>query len=164
MKATLRGAKLLKKPRQSITVHAASHLWCQEPPVEGDNDGDRDGAQMDDEKRESPDKGRRGKRCISPTRHAEEIVTVQLYCETLVRYLYYFDHGAPAAAPKYVASLAELIASSIHAIFSPACSTSYLYPSRRIIASPEMITRHFQKTIVYTCQDDVRESGSVRPN
>ena len=26
----------------------------------------------------------------------EEIVTVQLYCDTLDRYLYYLDHGAPA--------------------------------------------------------------------
>ncbi|KAI5997471.1 hypothetical protein EDD15DRAFT_2517528 [Pisolithus albus] len=56
---------------------------------------------------------------------------------------------ARSAAPKYVASLAELIASSIHAISSPAFSTSYLHPSQRIIASPEMITRHFQKTLLY---------------
>ena len=26
----------------------------------------------------------------------EEIVTVQLYCDTLDRYLYYLDRGAPA--------------------------------------------------------------------
>ena len=26
----------------------------------------------------------------------EEIVTVQIYCDTLDKYLYYFDRGAPA--------------------------------------------------------------------
>lgn len=29
----------------------------------------------------------------------EEIVTVQLYCDTLDHYLYYFDKGAPAVRP-----------------------------------------------------------------
>lgn len=28
----------------------------------------------------------------------EEIVTVQLYCDTLDHYLYYFDRGAPAVS------------------------------------------------------------------
>jgi hypothetical protein len=28
----------------------------------------------------------------------EEIVTVQLYCDTLDQYLYYFDRGAPAVS------------------------------------------------------------------
>ena len=30
-KAALHGAKLLKKPHQATAVHAASHLWWQEP-------------------------------------------------------------------------------------------------------------------------------------
>lgn len=30
----------------------------------------------------------------------EEIVTVQLYCDTLDQYLYYFDRGAPAVSTR----------------------------------------------------------------
>lgn len=33
-KAALHGAKLLKKPHQATAVHAASHLWWQEPALE----------------------------------------------------------------------------------------------------------------------------------
>ncbi|KAI5992917.1 vacuolar protein sorting-associated protein 35 [Pisolithus albus] len=165
-KAALHGAKLLKKPHQAIAVHAASHLWWQEPPAEGDGDGDGDGTRTDDEKSESPKDREAGafphqdsKRVLECLQKAlriansatEEIVTVQLYCETLDQYLYYFDHGAPAIAPKYIVSLVELIASSIDAISSPAFSTSYLHPSQRIegVASPEVITRHFHNTLSY---------------
>ncbi|KAI5997466.1 hypothetical protein EDD15DRAFT_2245889 [Pisolithus albus] len=49
MKAALHGAKLPKKPHQAIVVHAASHLWLQEPPAEGDGGG----ARMDEENRGS---------------------------------------------------------------------------------------------------------------
>ncbi|KAI6137331.1 vacuolar protein sorting-associated protein 35 [Pisolithus sp. B1] len=126
-KAALHGAKLLKKPHQAIAVHAASHLWWQEPPAE-------------DSKRVLECLQKALRIANSAT---EEIVTIQ--------YLYYFDHGAPAIAPKYIVSLVELIASSIDAISSPAFSTSYLHPSQRIegVASPEMITRHFHNTLSY---------------
>ncbi|KAI6046979.1 vacuolar protein sorting-associated protein 35 [Pisolithus marmoratus] len=163
-KAALHGAKLLKKPHQAIAVHAASHLWWQESPAEGDGDGEA--AQTEDEKCNSPKDKEAGafphqdsKRVLECLQKAlriansatEEIVTVQLYCETLDQYLYYFDRGASAIAPKYIVSLVELIASSIDAISSPAFSTSYLHPSQRIegVASPEMITRHFQNTLSY---------------
>ncbi|KAI5997189.1 vacuolar protein sorting-associated protein 35 [Pisolithus marmoratus] len=163
-KAALHGAKLLKKPHQTIAVHAASHLWWQESPAEGDGEGEA--AQTEDEKCNSPKDKEAGafphqdsKRVLECLQKAlriansatEEIVTVQLYCETLDQYLYYFDRGASAIAPKYIVSLVELIASSIDAISSPAFSTSYLHPSQRIegVASPEAITRHFQNTLSY---------------
>ena len=45
-KAALHGAKLLKKPHQATAVHAASHLWWQEPAggvEEGEGEGEGEG-------------------------------------------------------------------------------------------------------------------------
>ncbi|KAF9221237.1 hypothetical protein BS17DRAFT_810133 [Gyrodon lividus] len=56
----------------------------------------------------------------------EEIDTVQLYCDTLEQYLYYFDRKAPAS-PSW-----STITSSIDTTTSPASSSSYLHPSQRI--------------------------------
>ncbi|KAI5997464.1 vacuolar protein sorting-associated protein 35-domain-containing protein, partial [Pisolithus albus] len=151
-----------KESHQATT--AATHLWWQEPPAEGD------GALMDDERSESPKDGEAGvvriffphqesKRILRCPQKAlriansatEEIMTVQSYCETLDQYLYYFDHGAPAIAPKYIVLLVEPIPSSIDAISSPAFSTSYLHPSRRIEggASLEMVARHSHSALSY---------------
>ncbi|KAG6328642.1 hypothetical protein ID866_10447, partial [Astraeus odoratus] len=165
-KAALHGAKLLKKPHQATAVHAASHLWWQEPPAE---EGDGDGARDEGGKKSSTSKAKDGetggyphqdsKRVLECLQKAlriansatEEVVTVQLYCETLDKYLYYFDRGAPAIAPKFIVSLVELIASSIDSISSPAFSSSYLHPSQRIegVASPDTITRHFRNILAY---------------
>ncbi|RXW11277.1 hypothetical protein EST38_g14578, partial [Candolleomyces aberdarensis] len=81
----------------------------------------------------------------------EEIVTVQLYCDTLDQYLYYLDRGAPALAPKFVNSLVELITSSIDNISSPDVHPSQRAPPGLIenVQSPEMITRHFRNTLVH---------------
>ncbi|KIM51553.1 hypothetical protein SCLCIDRAFT_18377 [Scleroderma citrinum Foug A] len=163
-KAALHGAKLLKKPHQATAVHAASHLWWQEAPAE---EGDGDAAQAEGEKSSPGAKdgeavafphqdSKRVLECLQKALRiansaTEEIVTVQLYCETLDQYLYYFDRGASAIAPKFVVSLVELITSSIDSISSPAYSTSYLHPSQRIegVSSPETITRHFRNTLAY---------------
>jgi len=98
----------------------------------------------------------------------EEIVTVQLYCDTLDQYLYYLDHGASAVspssdnkpvmlifvhqvAPKFVNSLVDLITSSIDNI-----SSSDVHPSQRAppgliegVQTPEMIQRHFRSTLIH---------------
>ncbi|KAL4069049.1 vacuolar protein sorting-associated protein 35 [Scleroderma citrinum] len=162
-KAALHGAKLLKKPHQATAVHAASHLWWQEAPAEeGDGDvaqreGEKNGGAKDGEAVAYPHQdSKRVLECLQKALRiansaTEEIVTVQLYCETLDQYLYYFDRGAPAVAPKFIVSLVELITSSIDSISSPAFSTSYLHPSQRIegVASPETITRHFRNTLAY---------------
>jgi vacuolar protein sorting-associated protein 35 len=101
----------------------------------------------------------------------EEIVTVQLYCDTLDQYVYYFDRGAPAVsllhlvlfmcscslyglvqiAPKYINSLVELITSSIDSISSPEVHPSQRAPPGLIegVQTPEMITRHFRNTLSY---------------
>lgn len=39
----------------------------------------------------------------------EEIVTVQLYCDALDHYLYYFDHGAPAVRLIYCFHVSQLM-------------------------------------------------------
>ncbi|KAJ3524791.1 hypothetical protein NMY22_g10851 [Coprinellus aureogranulatus] len=81
----------------------------------------------------------------------EEIVTVQLYCDTLDQYLYYLDRGAPALAPKFVNSLVELITSSIDNISSPDVHPSQRAPPGLLegVQTPEMITRHFRNTLVH---------------
>jgi vacuolar protein sorting-associated protein 35 len=166
-KAALHGARLLKKQHQATAVHAASHLWWQEPVLE---EGEVDGpAVKESEKAAFPPRedgegvkayphqdSKRVLECLQKSLRiansaTEEIVTVQLYCDTLDQYLYYFDRGAPAIAPKFIVSLVELIASSIDTITSPSSSSSYLHPSQRIegVATPEVITRHFRNTLAY---------------
>lgn len=166
-KAALHGARLLKKQHQATAVHAASHLWWQEPVLE---EGEADGpAVKESEKAAFPPRedgegvkayphqdSKRVLECLQKSLRiansaTEEIVTVQLYCDTLDQYLYYFDRGAPAIAPKFIVSLVELIASSIDTITSPSSSSSYLHPSQRIegVATPEVITRHFRNTLAY---------------
>ncbi|KAG1814416.1 vacuolar protein sorting-associated protein 35 [Suillus subaureus] len=166
-KAALHGARLLKKQHQATAVHAASHLWWQEPVLE---ESEADGpAVKESEKAAFPPRedgegvkayphqdSKRVLECLQKSLRiansaTEEIVTVQLYCDTLDQYLYYFDRGAPAIAPKFIVSLVELIASSIDTITSPSSSSSYLHPSQRIegVATPEVITRHFRNTLAY---------------
>ncbi|KAF4623926.1 hypothetical protein D9613_001519 [Agrocybe pediades] len=81
----------------------------------------------------------------------EEIVTVQLYCDTLDQYLYYLDRGSPAVAPKFVNSLVELITSNIDGISSPDVHPSQRAPPGLIegVQTPEMITKHFRNTLYY---------------
>ncbi|KAF9523654.1 vacuolar protein sorting-associated protein 35 [Crepidotus variabilis] len=81
----------------------------------------------------------------------EEIVTVQLYCDTLDQYLYYLDRGAPTVAPKFVNNLVELITSNIDGISSPEVHPSQRAPPGLIegVQTPEMITKHFRNTLVH---------------
>lgn len=49
----------------------------------------------------------------------EEIVTVQLYCDTLEQYLYYFDRGAPAvSAATVLVAVMFMIVSGCTEIYS----------------------------------------------
>lgn len=100
----------------------------------------------------------------------EEIVTIQLYCDTLDKYLYYLDRGASAVSPsshdfgsvsptrhmfqvtpKFVNSLVDLITSSIDNISSPDVHPTQRAPPGLLegVQTPEMITRHFRNTLVY---------------
>ncbi|KAJ7231437.1 vacuolar protein sorting-associated protein 35, partial [Mycena haematopus] len=140
-KAALHGSKLLKKSHQATAVGLASHLWWQEKPVSPESEAE-DAEKKETEKPPVKDEGesvkafphqdsKRVLECLQKSLRTagsaiEEIVTVQLYCDTLDQYLYYLDRGAPAVAPKFVNSLVELIASSIDNISSPD-----MHPSQR---------------------------------
>jgi len=170
-KAALHGAKLLKKSHQATAVGLASHLWWQEAPSTADADGEAPASEKKDTVEKSPIKeegaeatvkaypyqdSKRVLECLQKSLRIansaiEEIVTVQLYCDTLDHYLYYFDRGAPAVAPKFVNSLVELITSSMDNISSPDVHPSQRAPPGLIegVQTPEMITRHFRNTLTY---------------
>ncbi|KAG6916919.1 hypothetical protein DXG01_004680 [Tephrocybe rancida] len=170
-KAALHSAKLLKKSHQSTAVGLASHLWWQEAIQHADADGETIESEKKDVSEKAPVKeegdevtaksypyqdSKRVLECLQKSLRIansaiEEIVTVQLYCDTLDQYLYYFERGAPAVAPKFINSLVELITSSIDNI-----SSADVHPSQRAppgliegVQTPEMITRHFRNTLGY---------------
>ncbi|KAK7023797.1 vacuolar protein sorting-associated protein 35 [Favolaschia claudopus] len=168
-KAALHGSKLLKKSHQATAVGLASHLWWQEKlaPVETEaEDAEKKDAEKPPVKEENDSANsakafphqdsKRVLECLQKSLRTagsaiEEIVTVQLYCDTLDHYLYYLDHGAPAVAPKFVNSLVELIASSIDNIASPDVHPSQRAPPGLLegVQTPEMISRHFRNTLYY---------------
>ncbi|KAF9446777.1 vacuolar protein sorting-associated protein 35 [Macrolepiota fuliginosa MF-IS2] len=168
-KAALHGAKLLKKSHQATAVGLASHLWWQEavPPPEGEADNSaKEKVEKPPVKEEEGSEetikayphqdSKRVLECLQKSIRIansaiEEIVTVQLYCDTLDQYLYYLDRGTPAVAPKFVNSLVELITSSIDNISSPDVHPSQRAPPGLIegVQTPEMITRHFRNTLVH---------------
>ncbi|KAF8639400.1 hypothetical protein AX17_001525 [Amanita inopinata Kibby_2008] len=172
-KAALHGAKLLKKSHQATAVGLASHLWWQEPvsqTAEGETGsqgsaGEKvlsEKAALKDEDAESSIKSyphqdsKRVLECLQKSLRIansaiEEIVTIQLYCDTLDQYLYYLDHGAPAVAPKFVNSLVELITSGIDNITSTDVHPSQRAPPGLIegVQVPEMIVRHFRNTLYH---------------
>ncbi|KAF5382882.1 hypothetical protein D9757_007328 [Collybiopsis confluens] len=178
-KAALHGAKLLKKSHQATAVGLASHLWWQEaPPPSSSGDGEGaaaptkaparvGGAGAGDKVKEEEEEvkayphqdSKRVLECLQKSLRIansaiEEIVTVQLYCDTLDQYLYYLDKGAPAVAPKFINSLVELITSSMDNIQSPDVHPSQRAPPGLIegVQTPEMITRHFRNSLYYIQQ------------
>ncbi|KIM39120.1 hypothetical protein M413DRAFT_236149 [Hebeloma cylindrosporum] len=170
-KAALHGAKLLKKSHQATAVGLASHLWWQEAPPPGEGEASEKPAAAPVSEKPSPaskedaegtvkayphQDSKRVLECLQKSLRIansaiEEIVTVQLYCDTLDHYLYYLDRGAPAVAPKFVNSLVELITSSIDNISSPDVHPSQRAPPGLIegVQTPEMITKHFRNTLIY---------------
>ncbi|KAF9482385.1 vacuolar protein sorting-associated protein 35 [Pholiota conissans] len=167
-KAALHGAKLLKKSHQATAVGLASHLWWQEspPPPEADAESGEKAPVVEKPPVEKDAEGtvkayphqdsKRVLECLQKSLRIansaiEEIVTVQLYCDTLDQYLYYLDRGAQAVAAKFVNSLVELITSSIDNISSPDVHPSQRAPPGLIegVQTPDMITKHFRNTLVY---------------
>jgi len=169
-KAALHGAKLLKKPHQATAVNLASHLWWQEAPAE-EEPKEAAAAPSGEDVPEGPKAypHRDSKRVLECLQKAlriansaiEEIVTIQLYCDTLDKYLYYFDKGAPAVTPKFVNSLVELITSSIDTIGSPDVHPSHRAPPGLLegVQTPEMINRHFRNTLIYIQQKKSAGAG-----
>ncbi|KZT22073.1 vacuolar protein sorting-associated protein 35 [Neolentinus lepideus HHB14362 ss-1] len=163
-KAALHGAKLLKKPHQATAVNLASHMWWQEPPAEEgelpekEKEGEKeDGIAGADTRKAYPHQdSKRVLECLQKALRIassaiEEIVMVQLYCDTLDQYLFYLDRGVPAITPKFVNSLVELITSNIDNISSPDVHPSQRAPPGLLegVQTPEMITRHFRNTLTY---------------
>ncbi|KAL0068033.1 retromer complex subunit Vps35 [Marasmius tenuissimus] len=168
-KAALHGAKLLKKSHQATAVGLASHLWWQETPPVASSDSEtpapnkdvsekskEDGASESSVKAHPHQDSKRVLECLQKslriaTSAIEEIVTVQLYCDTLDHYLYYLDRGTPAVAPKFVNSLVELITSSIDNVNAPDVHPSQRAPPGLIegVQTPEMIIRHFRNTLYH---------------
>ncbi|KAI0825328.1 vacuolar protein sorting-associated protein 35 [Trametes gibbosa] len=167
-KAALHGAKLLKKPHQASAVNLASHLWWQDVPAEEEpTEVEAKAPKAPAEKSATKEEGENAKayplqdskrilECLQKALRiansaTEEIITIQLYCDTLDQYLYYLDRGAPAVTPKFVNSLVELITASIDNIASPDVHPSQRAPPGLLegVQTPEMITRHFRNTLLY---------------
>ncbi|BGP19843.1 hypothetical protein JCM10213_003152 [Rhodosporidiobolus nylandii] len=106
-KAALHGAKLLKKGQQATAVGLASHLWWQ---VELGIAGEEEKPPYTD--------GKRVLECLQKalriaTSSIDELTSVQLYCDALDQYLYYFERGVEAISAKHINSLVELITSNL---------------------------------------------------
>jgi len=183
-KAALHGAKLLKKPHQASAVHLASHMWWQEASTSAPEKGEsttpsgpekpptlpqtKDGEDGTDPPKAYPHQdSKRVLECLQKSLRiansaTEEIVTVQLYVDTLDQYLFYLDRGAAAVMPKFVNSLVELVTASIDNI-----STPDIHPAQRAppgllegVQTPEMITRHFRNTLLYIQAKKVAAEGT----
>ncbi|KAK0461433.1 vacuolar protein sorting-associated protein 35 [Desarmillaria tabescens] len=165
-KAALHGAKLLKKSHQATAVGLASHLWWQDLPTSSETADSESKTDVTEKAKEDGGEStakayphRDSKRVLECLQKAlriansaiEEIVTVQLYCDTLDHYLYYLYHNAPAVAPKFINSLVELISTSIGNISSPDVHPSQRAPPGLLegVQTPEMITRHFRNTLIH---------------
>lgn len=181
-KAALHGAKLLKKSHQATAVGLASHLWWQEMPPSAEGEPEvpeeksekpmakQDGSAEDTAKASPHQDSKRVLECLQKSLRIansaiEEVVTVQLYCDTLDQYLFYLDRGAPAVAAKFVNSLVELITSSIDNISSPDIHSSQLAPPGLIegVQTPEMISRHFRNTLIYIHQRKNAAVEGIKP-
>ncbi|ETW87758.1 hypothetical protein HETIRDRAFT_469988 [Heterobasidion irregulare TC 32-1] len=163
-KAALHGAKLLKKPHQASAVHLASHMWWQEVQLVVEGAEKEEPEKSPVPKEEGPENAKsyplqdskRVLECLQKSLRiansaTEEIVTIQLYVDTLDQYLFYLDRNAPAVTPKFVNSLVELITASIDSISSPDVHPSQRAPPGLLegVQTPEMITRHFRNTLAY---------------
>ena len=103
----------------------------------------------------------------------EEIISLQLYCDALDRYIYYFDRkveevsfslfripfsstvlsftGAHQVTSKYVNTIIELIVDQIDIASSPDLHPTSRAPPGLIegVQAPDMIIRHFRNTLDY---------------
>ncbi|GAA6014446.1 hypothetical protein JCM10207_001609 [Rhodosporidiobolus poonsookiae] len=135
-KAAIHGAKLLKKGQQATAVGLASHLWWQieSGAVSGGAGGagagdEADGADAAPGEKAPYRDGKRVLECLQKalriaTSSIDELTSVQLYCDALDQYLYYFERGVEEISAKHINSLVELISSSLDSLpFPPAPST-----------------------------------------
>ncbi|KAH9982074.1 vacuolar protein sorting-associated protein 35 [Lactifluus volemus] len=183
-KAALHGAKLLKKPHQASAVHLASHMWWQEASASVPERADlattagpeksptlsltKDGEDGADAPKAYPHQdSKRVLECLQKSLRiansaTEEIVTIQLYVDTLDQYLFFLDRGATAVMPKFVNSLVELITASIDNVSTPDVHPSQRAPAGLLegVQTPDMITRHFRNTLLYIQAKKVAAEGT----
>lgn len=145
-KAALHGAKLLKKGQQATAVALASHMWWQSDR--------REGAPLRD--------GKRVLECLQKslriaTSSIDELTSVQLYCDALDQYLYYFERQVEAISAKHINSLIELISSSLDQLPQQSSGPTD-FPSNaggatagliEGINTVEAVQRHFRNTLLY---------------
>ncbi|KAG9017849.1 Vacuolar protein sorting-associated protein 35 [Tulasnella sp. JGI-2019a] len=158
-KAALHSAKLLKKPHQATAVLSASHLWWQnEWPEETTESTEAVGAAgaAEAEVRKPLRDGQRVLECLQKSLRIasssiEEIVSVQLYCDALDHYIYYYERQVKEVTAKYVNSLVELITSNIDIATSGELPPSARAPPGLVegVHTGDMITRHFRNTLTY---------------
>ncbi|GAA5869535.1 hypothetical protein JCM8547_001517 [Rhodosporidiobolus lusitaniae] len=123
-KAAIHGAKLLKKGQQATAVGLASHLWWQMEL----------GVGREDEEKPPFRDGKRVLECLQKalriaTSSIDELTSVQLYCDALDQYLYYFERGVDAISAKHINSLVELITSNLDNLSLPPSSSTAMTPS-----------------------------------
>ncbi|KAK4049997.1 retromer complex subunit Vps35 [Microbotryomycetes sp. JL201] len=147
-KAALHGAKLLKKGQQATAVALASHLWWQ-TDVPGRHGSSNDKPPHRD--------GKRVLECLQKslriaTSSIDELTSVQLYCDALDQYLYYFERRVEAISSKHINSLVELITSNIDSIHqtdvhpTSGSATSGLIEG---VSTADAVVRHFRNTLLY---------------
>ncbi|ORY72896.1 vacuolar protein sorting-associated protein 35 [Leucosporidium creatinivorum] len=145
-KAALHGAKLLKKGQQATAVALASHLWWQTDAPGAPETG----------KKPYRD-GKRVLECLQKslriaTSSIDELTSVQLYCDALDQYLYYFEHGVEAISAKHINSLVELITSNLDSIHSTDVHPSAGSATSGLIEgvnTAEAVIGHFRNTLNY---------------
>lgn len=174
-KAALHGAKLLKKGQQATAVALASHLWWQ-MELPGRDASDSDKPPFRD--------GKRVLECLQKalriaTSSIDKLTSVQLYCDALDQYLYYFERGVDAISAKHINSLVELISSNLDSLPPPPPAPSpnpthphFMAPHTAYAPStlggatsgliegvntPEAVIRHFKNTLRYI---DGRKDGA----
>ncbi|KAI8461475.1 vacuolar protein sorting-associated protein 35 [Phakopsora pachyrhizi] len=151
-KAALHGAKLLKKSHQATAVALASHLWWQtekagsELEISSDKDLLRD--------------GKRVLECLQKslriaTSSIDELTSVQLYCDALDQYIYYFERTQlKRVSTKHLNSLVELITSNLDSIQgadgilvpNPSATNSGIFDG---VNTPESVLVHFRNQLKY---------------
>ncbi|KAH8918389.1 vacuolar protein sorting-associated protein 35 [Atractiella rhizophila] len=169
-KAALHGSKLLKKGQQATAVGFASHLWWQTETLGRERDPDNDEEFFRD--------GKRVLECLQKvlriaTSSIDELTSIQLYCDALDQYLYYFEHQVETVSSRHINSLVELISSNIDSIASPS-------PENEISIQPsfqgggatsglvegvntiEATVAHFRNTLAYIAsRKEALKHGSV---
>ncbi|BGP43232.1 retromer complex subunit Vps35 [Rhodotorula kratochvilovae] len=138
-KAALHGAKLLKKGQQATAVAMASHLWWQtDAPGRSASAGDKPPYRD----------GKRVLECLQKalriaTSSIDELTSVQLYCDALDQYLFYFEQGVDSISAKHINSLVELISSNLDSLppppFAPSPNPNSSHPARSTAYAPSTL-------------------------